>query len=63
MSKHNKAQKEADAGQRAEWGRKLAVIRQNKFDPGSPCMDCRQEACPAVCKRKHTFEIERRRRE
>ena len=63
VSKQNKAQKKVSAEQRAEWGKKLAVIRQNKYDPGSPCMECRQDACPAVCKRKHTFEIGRRLRE
>ena len=41
--------------------RRLAEIRQQRSDPGSPCMECRQESCPPICKRKHSFELERRR--
>lgn len=45
--------------EKAELGKRLAVIRQNKYDPGSPCMECHQTACPAYCRRKHAFEAER----
>lgn len=45
---------------RMERGRELARLRQNRPDPGSPCGNCGNAACPPFCKPKHKFERQRR---
>ena len=57
--------KKTDTGKTAndsrlmERGRELACLRQSKTDPGSPCGECKIEACPPYCKPKHDFERRR----
>lgn len=45
---------------RMERGRELAQLRQGRTDPGSPCGNCGNAACPPFCKPKHKFERQRR---
>lgn len=57
--KHETAPDHIDA-LRMERGRELARLRQNRLDPGSPCGNCGNAACPPFCKPKHKFERQRR---
>lgn len=45
---------------RRERGRELARLRKNRIEPGSPCGNCGNAACPPFCKPKHEFERNRR---